>query len=80
MLKRIHYYVLSGNSGTRQQLATRLEISVSQLAKYLNHMREIGINLNYDRYNSRYYYADQKVHYECGFVINPIENSQTASQ
>lgn len=72
MLRRLHEYIVSGRSGSRQELSQKLGISLSQLANYLQHIRESGINLQYDRYYCRYYYQNQIVRYASGFTFWPV--------
>ena len=74
LLERMHEMIKTGRSGTRKQFADKLGISISQLAKYIQYIKQRGIQLSFDRSQNRYIYDNQNVNYRCGFEVDPKNN------
>jgi len=46
-------------TGTQSELASRLGISVSRLARIIEHLKDLGAPVAFDRSNSTYYYENE---------------------
>lgn len=53
----IHQLVASRKTGTPAEMAVKLHISVSRLAKIIDELRDLGAPIRYDRCAKTYYYA-----------------------
>ncbi len=53
----LHKLIRQGRTGTPEELARRLGISVSRLARILEYLRDEGAPIEYDRRIMTYYYS-----------------------
>lgn len=55
-LELIHRLIAQRRTGTPLELARRLDLSVSRLARIIEELRDQGAPIYYDRSNKTYYY------------------------
>lgn len=57
-------------TGSRQQFAAKLQVSVSQLSNYLTYLKTNGVKVLYDHSRKCYYLDEEnRVVFTCGFQV-----------
>ncbi len=58
IIQKIHTYINKRATGTREQFARKLNMSVSALNMYLREMKMLGFPIAYCKKNDSYYYTE----------------------
>lgn len=66
-LQILHRLILARKTGTPSELAFRLNISLSRLARIIEELRDMGAPIRYDRQSRTYFYESP---YEISIIVS----------
>jgi len=72
-IETIDQLIKAGNTGTPDQLAEKLEVSVRQVYRLIELMKNLGADIEFCRYTQTYKYK-QSVILKLGFEKSPSDN------
>jgi DNA-binding IclR family transcriptional regulator len=59
ILQTLHHYISRKATGSREQFAQKLNMSLSTLEKYLREMKMLHFPIAFDKINNTYYYTEE---------------------
>jgi len=59
-LSYIHYLVVAGSTGTSEEFAQKIKVSRSTLFMYIADLKELDIEITYNRYSKSYHYLGER--------------------